>query len=151
MMNPFVTSFCLGTISAVLLSAPIQAIASVPSFAQVKQVHEIDTPTLLAQMTSLPVFADVNITPQQEAMLRPIFEQTRARLDRILSVEQQNSFHQAIVDGRSLEQAVAAMELSPEQEAQLDGVLQMTGLQVAPILTPQQREQLEANLQAARS
>ncbi|MGC9505553.1 Spy/CpxP family protein refolding chaperone [Baaleninema sp.] len=151
-MNHTVKLLGISTIALFLLSAvPLRTLARPASrLASLKQVQSLDTQTLFAQVVEMPLFAGINISPQQEAMLRPILEQTRARMDRILSLEQQNRFHRMMMDGQPLDRAVEAMELTEEQKTQLDRVLQMTGLQVAPIFTPEQRERLEANIEAAQ-
>ncbi|MDC0832875.1 hypothetical protein AY599_12665 [Leptolyngbya valderiana BDU 20041] len=151
-MNHIVKLLGISASAFLLLSAtPLRTLARPTSpLVAFKQVQTLDTQTLFAQVKEMPLFAGVHITPQQEAMLRPILEQTRTRIERILSVEQQNRFHRMMIDGHSLERAIEAIELSSEQESQLDSVLQMTGLQVAPIFTPEQRDRLEANIEAAQ-
>lgn len=139
----------LGAIALSLAATPLRAIARVPHTLQpsTHKQQRLDTQTLFVRAQQLPIFAGVNITNQQATLMRPIFEQTRTRIERVLTPEQQNQFHQALLtEGRSFDEAVERMNLSSEQKQRLDGILQMTGLQVAPILTEAQRDRIEANL-----
>ncbi|WP_159790603.1 hypothetical protein [Sodalinema gerasimenkoae] len=146
-MKSLVQSLCVGAMAAGFLGFAGAAIAQPPQPVSHKQAQPPDPQTLFAQAQRLPIFTGVDMTEQQLVVLRPIFEQTHARINRVLSPEQQQKFHQALIEeGRPFQESVDLMDLTSQQEAQLDNILKMTGLQVAPILTPEQREQIQVNI-----
>ncbi|OAB57774.1 hypothetical protein AY600_14370 [Phormidium willei BDU 130791] len=146
-MKFFVQPLMFGAIASGLLGLSGPAIAQPPQLILQKETQPPDTQTLFAQAQRLPIFTGVEMTEQQLVVLRPIFEQTHARINRVLSSQQQQTFHQALIEeGRPFSESVDLMGLSSQQEAQLDNILRMTGLQVAPILTPEQRERIQVNL-----
>lgn len=146
-MKFFGQPLVFGAIASGLLGLSGPAIAHPPQLVVQKETQPPDTQTLFAQAQRLPIFTGVDMTEQQLVVLRPIFEQTHARINRVLSPQQQQTFHQALIEeGRPFSESVDLMSLSSQQEAQLDNILRMTGLQVAPILTPEQRERIQVNI-----
>jgi Spy/CpxP family protein refolding chaperone len=97
---------------------------------------------------NLPIMAGVELTQPQEAQLTQIRLQTRQQIQKLLPVEQRNQFKVAMEQGKGLRQAIAAMNLSPDQQTQLRSIFQSARKQMAGVLTPQQKQRLMQNLRS---
>ncbi len=107
--------------------------------------------TVLVELQRQPLFADIELTQQQQAQLTPIVDNTRRQIEALLTAEEKQQISAALANGDSFQTALSAIELPPDRQAKLRSIVQMAGLQAASILTPQQREQLRQNLQELRS
>ena len=108
----------------------------------------IDSEPDLMELASEMLMENVNLTPQQSEILNPTIEQALDRVQELLSSEQIDRFYGALDAEEGLAEAIEALEMTPIQEVQVRNVLQATSLQVTPILSPEERTQIEENLAA---
>jgi len=101
------------------------------------------------QAAGMPTPEQLNLTPQQEAKLYQIRTQSVAQLERILSPEQRDQVTAALVEGKDLRSAIAAMNLTPDQKTQLRQVMQSARTQIDSTLTPDQKQQLRQTFRSA--
>jgi len=95
-----------------------------------------------------PLLAGIELTQQQQTQLNEMRKQTRNQIEQIIRPEQIAAFRSAIDQGQTFQQAVATVNLSPDQKAQLRQVLQAARQQASSILTTEQKQQLKQNLRA---
>jgi len=101
------------------------------------------------QTAGIPTPEQLNLTTQQEASLSQIRVQSLAQLERILSPEQRDQFKAALLQGKDLRGAIAAMNLTPDQQNQLRQTIQSIRTQIDSTLTPGQKQQLRQSFRAA--
>ena len=80
----------------------------------------------------------LNLTEQQQAQMRQIRESTKARIDRILTSEQQAELQRARQERRR-----PNFTLTDEQKTQMRAIRQEARRQMDALLTAEQRQQLE--------
>lgn len=105
--------------------------------------------TQLAQAQSapdLPILAGVTLTQRQENQLTQIRLRSRQQVEQILTDEQVKQLMAIMQQGGGLRQAIAAINLSADQKAQLKQVFEVTRKDMANTLTPEQKQQLKQNL-----
>jgi Spy/CpxP family protein refolding chaperone len=95
-----------------------------------------------------PLLAGIELTQQQQAQWSEMRSQTRSQIERIIRPEQINAFRSAINQGQTFQQAIAAVNLSNDQKAQLRQVFQASRKQTSSILTAAQKQQLMQNLRS---
>ncbi|MBE9041436.1 hypothetical protein IQ235_11655 [Oscillatoriales cyanobacterium LEGE 11467] len=130
-----------GTLAIALSIAPVTVRAQSVGAA-------IDSEPDLMELANEMLMDNVNLTPQQSEILNPTLEQALDRVRELLTPEQVDRFYGALDAEEGLAEAIEALDMTPIQEVQIRNVLQATSLQVTPILTPQQRSQIEDNLEA---
>lgn len=94
----------------------------------------------------LPNLAQLNLTPAQKAQLRQVSTQVRTQLNQVLTAAQRQQFKAELVQGNSIQGAIAAINLSTAQKAQVRQVMQFSRDQLNQILTAEQRQQLRQSL-----
>ena len=102
------------------------------------------------QVPNQPKPLGVELTQQQKTQMNEIRRDTRARIEKLLTPQQQEQFKTALQSRQGGQAAFAAMKLSPEQQNQLQGILQSAQARAEAILTPEQRQQLQQNFQQQR-
>lgn len=102
------------------------------------------------QVPNQPKPIGVELTQQQKTQMNEIRRDTRARIEKLLTPQQQEQFKTALQSRQGGQAAFAAMKLSPEQQNQLQGILQSAQARAEAILTPEQRQQLQQNFQQQR-
>jgi Spy/CpxP family protein refolding chaperone len=149
-LKSIATAIQLQPAIAIALSAALAVVGMTPTlFLQpvwAAPTRESDRAQWL-ELTRQLLLYNVELTSQQEEKLQPIFQQAYAQMQNLLSPAQMTQFQIALREGSGLRSAIAQMQLSPVQEIQTHNIVQATGLKAAPILTPEQRSQIEANLQ----
>ena len=108
----------------------------------------MDTSSLLNLAINHPVMAGIELSEEQYAQLYSLTDATREQMVTVISSEQQMQFQTSFDRHGDFESAVAAMNLSRQQESQLDFIVQVFGFQVASILTPEQQRILSHNLES---
>ncbi|MDY6940798.1 MAG: hypothetical protein SWY16_24465 [Cyanobacteriota bacterium] len=108
----------------------------------------IESEPTLMELANEMLMENVTLTAQQEEILNPTIEQALDRVQELLAPEQVDRFYEALDAEEGLAVAIEALEMTPIQEVQVRNVLQATSLQVTPILSPEQRTQIEENLEA---
>jgi len=80
----------------------------------------------------------LNLTEQQQSQMRQIRESTKAKIDRILTSEQQAELQRARQERRR-----PNLTLTDEQKAQMRAIRQEARRQMDALLTAEQKQQLE--------
>ena len=75
--------------------------------------------------------------------MEQIQRNTRSQMEAILTPEQKQRFQAALEQRQGMRAAIAAMNLSPEQQTQLRNIMQAARTQKDAILTSQQKQQLQ--------
>ena len=138
-MKRQLASIFAGVAAMTIAVSPIRAIAQTPTVSQEAQ-------ELLEQVQALSVFDGVNFTPAQVQQFIPILERTNSSLDNILTDDQQYAFKEALETTGNIDVALASLNLSPQQETQLQNLLYPAAQQMILLLTPEQVTQLQQNL-----
>ncbi len=121
------------------------AVAPTPAMAQTPSVNA-EAQELLGQMQGLPLFDGVNFTATQVQQFIPILARTSASIDDLLTDDQQYAFKDALESTGDINAAFAALNLSGQQEAQLQNILYPAAQQIMSLLTSDQITQLQENL-----
>ncbi|MGB3559055.1 MAG: hypothetical protein WBA24_10980 [Geitlerinemataceae cyanobacterium] len=108
---------------------------------------EVDREAELRQLSHQMLFDKIELNTEQNRKLDDLFHQVYIRVERLLSPSQLDRFHANLKEGKGLKAAISDIELSRVQEIQLRNLLQAVVLQATPIFTPEQRSQIEQNLQ----
>lgn len=108
----------------------------------------IGTQALLDTVTTLPVMDGINLSAEQYSQLYAVVDTTREQIASVISIDQQTQF-QTTLDrsGGDFDAAVKAMNLSDQQESQLNFIVQVFGFQASSILTPEQQRIISANIE----
>ncbi|HBB31878.1 MAG TPA: hypothetical protein DDZ80_26365 [Cyanobacteria bacterium UBA8803] len=110
-----------------------------------------------AQPANLPVLpglqeviSNLNLTEEQQAQFAQIRSETQAKLENVLTAQQKNTLQAAIAQGKPLRQAMASLNLTPEQKTEIRSILQSARQQGRDIVTEEQRQQLRQEMQSRR-
>ncbi|WP_171974710.1 Spy/CpxP family protein refolding chaperone [Leptolyngbya sp. 'hensonii'] len=106
-------------------------------------------PTSLTQL--FPALEGIQLTPEQQAQLAALNNQTLAQIKSVLTPEQQSQFNAALSQGKGMQNALSSINLSMRQKRQLRGQLQNTHSQLNQILTPEQQQQLSKKVQTLQN
>jgi protein CpxP len=124
------------------------------------QVEAVLTPQQQSQLqTSLETgtphrqaFRELDLSDEQRQAVREIMADSRETGQAILTPEQQQQLRQRMANrgpghrgGRGPEQALAALNLSPEQQSQIDQIRTNTRSQIEAVLTEEQRSTFQSN------
>ncbi|MGG6241048.1 hypothetical protein ACQ4N7_20690 [Nodosilinea sp. AN01ver1] len=95
---------------------------------------------------SLPLFENVDLTAEQEALVEDLRSKYVPQIESILFPEQRKKFEQSIQDGYSLRKAFKAMALTMEQKAELSATLKTVPKgNLFAALTPEQKKEVFMN------
>lgn len=94
--------------------------------------------------------AEVQLEPEQETQLTELKEQTKTRLEDVLSSEQQAQLEASLDRGESFRDSVQALDLSFRQRRKVRNIFQDVRSQVSTILTPEQKELIEQEARSQR-
>jgi len=94
--------------------------------------------------------AALNLTPEQEAQMKQIRSSTRAQIETVLTPAQKEQLNAVRGEERGQgrgrghrRQIWEQLNLTPQQQAQIDRIRQESKEKMNAVLTPQQREQLQ--------
>lgn len=126
-----------GTIAALVLSTGLVAeVSAKPSF-------KGGQPQIMAGRGH----AALNLTPEQQGQMDQIRLSTRAEIENVLTPAQKDQLNAARSNGegrrRHHRQIWEQLNLTPQQQAQIDRIRQESKEKIDAVLTPQQREQLQ--------
>ncbi len=127
----------LPALLGLVLAAPV--ITAPPAQAEVE---------LAQQTTRKGPLADLNLTPEQQQRMQQIRQNARTQMQQVLTPEQRQQLSQ--LQGQSPEQrrtSVKNLNLTDAQKQQMKQIRTSTRQQIEAILTPEQRQQLEARRQ----
>ena len=98
-----------------------------------------------------PVFAELDLTSEQQADLQALFQSRRAEIDNILTDAQQQQFQEAYRELQDFQAAVGEVDnLTEAQKQEIQTVVQGSREEIREILTDEQLRELRALLQERR-
>lgn len=98
------------------------------------------------QTQLFPGLAGVELTPEQKNTLEQVRQDTKSKIEGILTAEQLSKFKATLEQGASLPTAFQSMALSSEQQTQLMTVMQSAKTKIDATLTPEQQQQIMENM-----
>ena len=117
----------------------------------VKAEPALRSPLAQAQAQEPHGFQRLGLTQEQKTKMAQIRQNTRSQIEAILTPQQREQFQAAMQDSRpNKRQAFAALNLTPEQKAQMRQIRQSAKSQFEAVLTPEQRQQLQQSRQTWR-
>ncbi|BAY85228.1 hypothetical protein NIES267_47270 [Calothrix parasitica NIES-267] len=66
-----------------------------------------------------------NLTQAQRTQIEEIRDNTRSQVESVLTPQQEVEFQSSVEDGQKMRSAVANLNLSPEQQTQIDEIMQV--------------------------
>lgn len=90
-----------------------------------------------------PIFDSIDLTPEQTTAIEDIMASSRQEVMGVFSQEQIQARQQTMAAGGTPEEAMAAMNLSQEQTAQLQDIRSQRAEKIMEILTEEQQVQLQ--------
>lgn len=96
-------------------------------------------------------FAELNLTETQQAAIKQIRQDTRAKMQQILTPEQVSLLAQTKSQSGNRRAAKAALNLTEAQKAEMKALKRATREQIKAVLTPAQQEQLRQKMQQRQS
>jgi len=129
-MKPLVITALLGWMFAAPLSVPL------PALGQWEPVQKVNRRSLLT---------DLNLTLEQWQRIQQIRQNARAQLQAVLTPEQRQQLSQLRTQNREQRHAIMKnLNLTEAQKAQIQQIRAHMRQQIQAILTPEQRQQMEA-------
>ena len=125
--------------SGLITSVPVLTVPALTAVAQAET-------NALTQL--FPALAGVQLTPVQLTQLDSLSHQILPQVQNLLAAEQQAQFSAALAQGAGVRVAASSLNLSVTQRLQIFNILQTARSQVNTILTPEQQQQVQQNVQA---
>jgi hypothetical protein len=95
-----------------------------------------------------PILSGVELTTQQKIQLIELASNLQSQIGQIVTPEQQNRFRTALGQGQGFAEALAAMNITPEQQTRLQGVLTTARPQIVSTFTQAQRQIILENMRS---
>ncbi|MEA5597514.1 hypothetical protein [Rivularia sp. UHCC 0363] len=67
-----------------------------------------------------------NLTQAQRTQLEQVKDNTQSQVEAVLTPQQQGQFQSAVQDGQKMRSAVANLNLSPEQQTQINEIMKVS-------------------------
>ncbi len=99
-------------------------------------------------MSLAPILSGLQLTQQQQAQVTQLRSQTRQQVESILNPAQREQLKTITAQGQQLQQAIATLNLSVEQKAQLRQVMQSARTDFSTMLTLQQKQKIQQTIRA---
>ena len=96
----------------------------------------------------LPILSGVELTTPQKIQLIEFASNLQSQIGQIVTSEQQNQFRTALGQGKGFPEAIAAMNITPEQQTRLQGVLVALRPQIVSTFTQTQRQKILENVRS---
>src|ERR687886_111909 len=77
-----------------------------------------------------PILSGVELTTQQKIQLAELGSQTQAQFEKIVTPQQRDQFRASLAQGKGFIEALAAMNITPDQQTQLQGVFRSAQTQL---------------------
>jgi hypothetical protein len=135
-------------------------IAGVLTFAQSSTIAAIAATTIVLTPIAVkaqsvgpiteifPVLSGVDLTTQQKIQLAEIASNVQTEIGKIVTSDQQKQFRAALGQGKGFPEALAAMNVTPEQQKQLQGVFVSVRTQLVSTFTQAQRQKILDNMRS---
>jgi hypothetical protein len=121
----------LVTILALNLFMPVTMAASLWLNAPSNAIHA----SAANLLTTYPSFADLNLTPLQRQRLQAVLQRRNKEIQAVLDIAQRDELRHRLHSGASLNQALTALELQPEQQHLIKAIEQLTSLKLKALLS----------------
>lgn len=95
-----------------------------------------------------PVLSGVDLTTQQKIQLADLASSFQTEMGKIVTSDQQNQFRTVLGQGKGFGEALAAMNITPDQQKQLQGVFVSIRTQLVSTFTPVQRQKILENVRS---
>lgn len=95
-----------------------------------------------------PALQGVELTAEQQTQIENLGKQTVPQIQNVLNPEQQTQFNAALSQGQGVGGAARSLNLSFSQRRQMGQILKPMKSELESILTPEQLQQMEQNVQA---
>lgn len=116
------------------------------SRSQISGLPEPGTMPSSPSFSTAPVSEQISLSADQQDDMAEIQDALNAQIETILTSDQTNDLKAALEEGRDFRQAIADLNLSDDQHAELQNAFQTAQQQVMDVLTPPQRQQLLQDL-----
>ena len=113
----------------------------------------IAAPFTIAAATAqdFPLLEELDLTDEQREEIQAIRQERRSDIEAILTDEQQTQFREAYQESQDFRTAAAAIEnFTDDQKAEIRAVMRDSFEEVGAILTDEQREALQSQIQDRR-
>lgn len=95
-----------------------------------------------------PALAGVELTSEQQTQIENLSKETLPQVQNMLTPEQQVQFNTTLSEGKGVGVAARSLDLSFSERRQMYKILKPIESELKTILTPEQLEQMEQNVQA---
>jgi Spy/CpxP family protein refolding chaperone len=119
-------------VKRLLVTAAVATIALTVNVAQPK----------IAQAQQPRFLQGIELTSEQQSQINQISENSRKKIDSVLTPEQQSQFQDAIASGKNPREAMKSANLSSEQKQKMKGIMRSQREQISNLLTSEQKQQL---------
>jgi len=132
-------------VTRVLASAQSSAIAAIAATAIA--MTPVAAKAQTASVTDVfPILSGVELTTQQKIQLIELASNLQSQIGQIVTSDQQNRFRTALGQGQGFAEAIAAMNITPDQQTRLQAVLTTLRPQIVSIFTQTQRQEILDNV-----
>lgn len=135
-------------VSVVLAVAQSSAIAAMAATAITLTPVAAKAQTVNPLTEIFPVLSGVDLTTQQKIQLAELASNFQTEMGKIVTSDQQNQFRTALGQGKGFGEALAAMNITPDQQKQLQGVFVSIRTQLVSTFTPTQRQKIMENVRS---
>lgn len=129
-------------LSSIIAGVMALAIATTPAFAQGK-------PDLRGWV--FPALKGITLTEQQKEQLNQIIDKTLLEGKSVLTQEQRQQVRTYLQEGEKLREILPKLNLSRKQRKQLREEMKLARTQVSQLLTPEQKQQFQKNIDRTRN
>ena len=95
-----------------------------------------------------PVLTGVDLTAAQKIQLAELGSSIQTEIGKIVSPEQRKQFQTSLGQGKGFTEALAAMNITPDQQKQMQGVFVSVRTQLVSTFTPAQRQKILENMRS---
>lgn len=99
---------------------------------------------------TFPALQGIELTPSQQQKLTTLSNNTLAEVRSVLTPVQKAKFDRSLASGVGLKKSLLSVNLSMSQKVKLRNMIAPRQQQLEAILTPAQRQQAKANINAQR-
>lgn len=95
-----------------------------------------------------PVLTGVDLTAAQKIQLAELGSNVQTEIGKIVSPEQRKQFQTSLGEGKGFTEALAAMNITPDQQKQMQGMFVSIRTQLVSTFTPAQRQKILENMRS---
>jgi Spy/CpxP family protein refolding chaperone len=95
-----------------------------------------------------PVLTGVDLTTAQKIQLADLGSSIQTEIGKIVSPEQRKQFQTSLGEGKGFAEALATMNITPDQQKQMQAMFVSVRTQVVSTFTPVQRQKILENMKS---